>query len=473
MPENEFEKNIQGRLDFLSLEPSPAVWQAVELRIRKDRRKRRWFIWLPLAAALGTGMWFWMGSGPHKNEMLNASAGKASQPSTSTSTATAPQADQKAEQTISKDAQQEPAIAEKNTSSTKPQLANGDNANSIVVAHHKNDKYTRQLNKKSNSQPPVALKNDGVVSEKQQQPVAEATGEKVDETLASGNVAVDEATSQQPTVTDTASIAKADQAKVQVKTEKTADNAAAQKLRKPKNWHWGIVAGIGISTQSNSIFSASHARANDLYTSQNYQGAPLPTQNTTAVKSGLAFSFGGFVERRLNKSISVEMGINYAQYATSVTVGQKVDSAIAIFFNASSFLPTNSYYRATGSEEKTHQNIYRFLELPVKANIRLNPRGKTPFRWELGLTPAFLLSTNALNYDAGQNVFYRHDDLYNKFQLGLNTGLSMMLFSKSKWPFWIGPEYRGFLMNLTSQVNSKGNHLNYGGIRLAFPLGAW
>ena len=350
-----------------------------------------------------------------------------------------------------------------------PHFVDQNNVVGTAGLQHQIAKGNHPSDKKSAQRPGItATKDAGADTDLQKAETTVGDGNK-NETISSGN----ESTAETTATPDTSSIAKLNAPKAVTKTENSAAKATTQKLHQPKKWHWGIVAGVGISTQSNSIFSASHARANDLYSAQGYQGAPPPTQITSAIKSGLAFSFGGFVERRINKSISVEIGIDYAQYATQVTVGQRVDSAIAIFVTPSSFLSTNSYYRSNGSEEKTHQNIYRFLELPVKANIRLNPRGKTPFRWELGLAPSLLISTNALNYDPAQNIYYRRDDFYNKFQLGLNTGLSIMLFSKSKLPFWVGPEYRGFLMNLTNQNNSKGNHLNYGGVKLAFPIGAW
>ena len=128
MPENEFEKNIQGRLDSLSLEPSPAVWQGVELRIRKDKRKRRWFIWLPLAAALGTGMWLWLGNGSDAVNRINESAKYPSQSSASANK----EANNRETEKIEKDVQQESAGAEKNASSKKPQFVDQNNVDRLM-----------------------------------------------------------------------------------------------------------------------------------------------------------------------------------------------------------------------------------------------------------------------------------------------------------------------------------------------------
>src|SRR5258705_762818 len=54
MQENDFEKNVQQRMDQLQLYPSAEVWPEIERRIRKER-KRRWFILWFLFPALLTG----------------------------------------------------------------------------------------------------------------------------------------------------------------------------------------------------------------------------------------------------------------------------------------------------------------------------------------------------------------------------------------------------------------------------------
>src|SRR5260221_13813806 len=54
MPENEFEKKVQQRMEELEFTPSGEVWKEVEYRIRKEKKKRRIFFWLPLLSlALG------------------------------------------------------------------------------------------------------------------------------------------------------------------------------------------------------------------------------------------------------------------------------------------------------------------------------------------------------------------------------------------------------------------------------------
>src|SRR5215216_6122780 len=53
MPENDFEKSVQEKMDGFDLVPAPAVWNAVEKRIRNDKKRRFVFAWLLVALIAG------------------------------------------------------------------------------------------------------------------------------------------------------------------------------------------------------------------------------------------------------------------------------------------------------------------------------------------------------------------------------------------------------------------------------------
>ena len=56
MPENDFEKNVQQLFDGLKLKPSDEVWAHVHSRLQKDKRRRRFILWVPsLLLLLGAG----------------------------------------------------------------------------------------------------------------------------------------------------------------------------------------------------------------------------------------------------------------------------------------------------------------------------------------------------------------------------------------------------------------------------------
>src|SRR4051812_13740149 len=57
--QNDFEKQVQQKMDELSFDPTPPVWLKVEEQIRKKKDRRRLILWLPLACLLtGGGLWW-------------------------------------------------------------------------------------------------------------------------------------------------------------------------------------------------------------------------------------------------------------------------------------------------------------------------------------------------------------------------------------------------------------------------------
>ncbi len=59
MPVNDFEKQVQQRMDELQLRPSAEVWEEVEKRIRKEKKRRWAILWFFLLGALLLGGISW------------------------------------------------------------------------------------------------------------------------------------------------------------------------------------------------------------------------------------------------------------------------------------------------------------------------------------------------------------------------------------------------------------------------------
>jgi hypothetical protein len=55
-----------------------------------------------------------------------------------------------------------------------------------------------------------------------------------------------------------------------------------------------------------------------------------------------------------------------------------------------------------------------------------------PLFWEGGVTISRLLNSNALQFDPSSGNYYNDNSAINKTQLGLNTSISISLFSKHK-----------------------------------------
>ena len=464
MPENEFEKQVKDRLDSLNLEPSAAVWQQVEFRIRKDKR-RRWFIWIPLLAA-GIGAGIWLMPAAEKGNLTNKSTLKQNADG-GTSVAAKPAGQQLQSANANTEHQIEPAPTTAIRNSSGETQQKGSRAENFVAQNRpRNTKAGHSATPISQTESPV----------KSTEPTEENNEEQISQS-SSANAIGNENTAADEKIpgADSSNLEKKNTDPAIAKTEENK-TAAPVKKKAGRVWSFGIQAGVGISAQSAGVFGEMHSYNNDLSAvGGGPSGLYYSTQNKEPLKSALAFSFGGYAERRLNKSLSIELGLMYSQYGSSIKAGKTVNNTSYITLSNSRYLSISNYFPAQGANSQgnnsfSYRNRYHYLELPVNLNIRLNPSGKTAFRWELGLSPAYMMASNALHYDEQQNIYFHDNSYFNKFQLGFNTALAVRVFGKSKHPLWIGPEYRSFFTNLTNQKNTNGNHLYYGGLKAAFKL---
>src|SRR5687768_892775 len=71
MPANEFEKNVQQKMEGFKLNPSGEVWQGVERRIRREKRRRGMFYLLLLGGLLlGSGVTFLLLNNKNKSDQV-------------------------------------------------------------------------------------------------------------------------------------------------------------------------------------------------------------------------------------------------------------------------------------------------------------------------------------------------------------------------------------------------------------------
>lgn len=78
MADHQFEKKLSQQMADFKLKPSAEVWQQVERQIKEDRRRRRWFFILPLAALFLGGMLYavWPSESTVKDESTTLSENK-------------------------------------------------------------------------------------------------------------------------------------------------------------------------------------------------------------------------------------------------------------------------------------------------------------------------------------------------------------------------------------------------------------
>lgn len=569
MSDHEFEKQVQQKMEQLKLRPSDAVWTKVDKRIRKERRRRRVVLWLPLfLLCVVAGGYFIFENQSHNkftaselnsthndNTGLNSNNAEkrendnpalqtapvtgATTPANNSTTTNKDQSDKAMPSDAGQSIPPAPPLAsgEQNTGSvrknmTEPKapvtLRNEQPKNESSIASSTHTKRTND--KKKNNRSLIAITPDHTASahnkpagsnkpvknnNRKAQPEASiVTGNENDQDLAKNTIepgVVVKPFKAEPDAVDSSASTAMDQARPPIPASPDSLKSmlaqskisARKKVEVPKQpvgkhskWSFGIVAEGGASHISKGspfeLLSKENNEPEDLayaspsIPSQNIVGGPagftqIPENKPAGLKSGIAWSAGGFVQREINKRISISIGAQYSYFSMKTEVGQLMKSSISVS-NSNYDQVVNAYYQGrsaymiggalfTSSYPRPplyqdYTNKYHFLEIPVKIHWRMTREEQLPIILDGGLSVSRLIATNALHYDGSNDVYYKDYDYFNKIQAGISAGVNMALFNNSAHPVWIGPSIKYQLSNLLSSDLSSGQHL------WAFGLGA-
>ena len=72
--QNEFEKQVQQKMEELDLVPSAPVWQKIEAQIRQKKDRRRLILWIPMLLILLLGGTWWLSQTNEKSEAVSHTA---------------------------------------------------------------------------------------------------------------------------------------------------------------------------------------------------------------------------------------------------------------------------------------------------------------------------------------------------------------------------------------------------------------
>lgn len=457
MHENNFEKQVQEKMDQLGFDPSDAVWAAVDKEINKEKRQRRPFFILFFLSGLlltGGGIYFGMiknsapkiaanGQQKEKVEQSEGQNQKNNQLESSLNGKTIIDSNQKIPLNI------------KNRQNRDGMVFNSANENQRSV--HKEDYGGSKGNNPEKNIIVTEIGKDN--TEGKNQVLTKTEPEK------SGNNKID-SSAKNPTIAKNITVEDS------VSANKTAKKD--EKKTGPSKWKFGLTGGAGISNINQSLFKRSNITG--LYYSpvsvitSNGAAAPLPV--SSEINPGFSFSAGVFVSRNLSKRISVLAGLNYHYFSTRVNTGYAVDSSVLVYNapnNSGAFtLPgaytINGYYR-NGSNQ-SYTNSYHFIELPVTADFQINKSSKLPVFWEAGFSVSYLVNSNALHFDPNGNLYYQNVQLFNKVQLNGVTAI-MIGFPINKSELQIGPQLQYGLTGLLKTESGNSQHLFYTGLKIS------
>ncbi len=475
MAENNFENDVRKKLEALSLPPSAGVWQKVESRIKK--RRRRVALWLLPVALVSAGVLVWIFSNKSQPALAykqRPDAGAAAQtfskphtePPGNAYRSSAPAAEppvQKPADTLyhtnAFDRQQpvgaaRPAAA-KPSGSAHHQLAS---KKAMRTSHSKNTKVVfKQLLLPRRYRVKAARQN------------GTAPGNKhIDSAMPAGikNGKLKPAPAQKNSaVFDTAVV------KARIDSGSNSGTAMALPLPAARGWQWQVFVRSGTAGTSRvrlpgsekSMRDASPTGVNNSPDAFENSGGTL---NDTSQRIYLAaptgggyFSFGVSLTRPLGKNLLFKAGLSYASYVTHLQTGRSITNSSNTAFNR---VIAPQMFRAN-SVSSSFTNRFRFLQLPVAFTYAVLK--KKTLELSHGLALSRSIGGRSLQYDtAGKIYTTSHHDL-RKTNVTLFAGAEYKFFASQKMVLSVGPHLEYGLLKLYGHEAAK-THLRAGGLSL-------
>ena len=466
MAANEFEKNVRKEMDEFKVQPSGEVWSKIEDRIREKKRKRRiiFFVLVSSIALMlgGYEMYNFSGNNTRSEAQRKLSGGNGPNDENKTNNS-------RNEELNNETVTIKPNIPAENTEHVKKALIVGKQKQ--ANQSNKEDKPITSISKRNpDSQDQTTInkaekenyiKSDTTdqettgISSFNQQPVITDTNQKEIAKAGDKNLAPDDSTGS--TLKESK-----DTRSVQAMNKKKGDKIPGQIV-------WGInfSAGTSVITEDAFSFKSSNATADKQYTSPGSVtggpltggGGPVTYYSYPQLQSKPAFAFKAGINARKNisKRSSLSAGLGYSYLADKIKVGAAQGGAQS----QSAF--SRSYY--TGAPQQTYTDHFHFIELPLSYNWRVTNNTDHFLSLNAGVSPSYLLATNALLYDTTAGGTYYHDkDLVRKTQINFITGISYQFKNKKSLEFSIGPQVSFDVSKVFKSDLDKRKYFLYTGI---------
>lgn len=490
MQANDFEKRVQDQMQVLNLDPSPAVWDSVERRIRKEK-KRRFLPWWPIALLLVAGgitAGILLGGNTEKKVPVTAKQDpttgvpqkpviipepETNKPTSANNTGKEPGDNIRNENgtvTPNRD-QNETAITANKPRPSRPVLQeNPSHKNNRTVVPADRLKPAKPVVNEKKEEPLTAKEPITVLDkpgEKQQveQPPAKTTEpglpEKEDKTAVTTVNTIKDLVSPADSVQQMKSepiVTASVDSTLQTQVKKTAAVKQGKTI-----WGMAVSAGRSTITDGPGLFKSNRRmESNSLQT-----GSPgnIASLDRSANDPSFAWSAGIWFRNQLKPRLFLEGGLGYMYLSNKIYVGARVDSTRLVNNTYSQGVSVDNFYRPTGSQSYT--NNYHFLRLHAGLSWQFLRNKKFRPEWENGLEYNRLIGSSMLHYDWNLPGYYRDNKLLTKNHLFYYTGLQFPAGKRAM----VNP-YASFSMTRVLRNNdSLRTNFSQWGIRLKINLG--
>ena len=443
MAENEFEKNVRREMDEFRIHPSEEVWSGIEKRIRENKRRRRiiFFVLFSMIALMVGGYAIYNFPG-------NKTRSKAKD---NLSEAIKSNDENKIENKKTEERNQEtitikPTIPAENSKTTNNTLVV---AGQKPVSQQKVNKLISLVSKeKSPSGKPATVNADRAGERNDQSARNNTTQETISVPPVSQPVT-------QPDQTETAKVQDKNLTHIDstgIKLGDSKDKGSLEfankknggKISRKVTWGVNLSAGSSVITEEAFSFKSSSAAADRQYNAPGSStggnpatggGAGGGTYNTYGQSENnpaFAFKVGINVRKSISKRSSLMAGLGYSYLADRIKIG--TNQAAAQSFSAL------WYY--SGSPKETHTDHFHFIELPLSYNWRVTNNADHFLSLNAGLSPSYLLGTNALVYDTTLGgIYYHNKELVTKAHFNFFSGITYQFKNKKNLEFSVGPQF--------------------------------
>lgn len=482
MHEQNFEKQVQQKMEELSLMPSAPVWQKVEEQIRKKKDRRHLIFWL-LPLLLAGGSAWWLLSGTNDRVATNSTVSVTKKQPVPAATAPASSPESSAPSTRQEEVKGTPSGQSQSASTSGTIKYNNLTIRTNLPKLPAQPNLPHRINRSGNQETPpslgettIARKSEGTLTslKKEEEPRKEALVSRPETTIRTetntvSGTATDSASSREAVaVTEPKEVIPPATPVVTPSPSGAVDSntlapAAPQELNIRK-WEWTVHAEAGVTSVLAELF--------ELPSTRNYDAFSSPAQFTSGnffayypsqQEAGPAFSAGATAKRRISSRLKLTAGIQYNYYSTQLAVGQQKNAATAtaatVPFARQATAADNAYLPGVQND---YTNRYHFIQLPVGLEYRV--LRNLPLQVQGGIAVAHLVKTNALSYDYQAQAYYEKLDAYNATQLHLFTNFNYTVWKGKSKKLDVGPYVQYSLTELQKTAPDK-NRLFSTGLR--------
>jgi hypothetical protein len=401
-----FEHKVAEKASEFQLNPSPLVWEAVEVELNKNKRRRSpLFWWLPLGMLIISGGIYFL------NRNTRASI----------------------------------PLQTKQTQTVK-EKAVPTQASKIIALHLKNNLLHVHVNEQN---------NNGNINETITKNRFDTLHEEEKATSIANNLVA-------------VILEKPSDSTVSTKNN-LADNITANKatpvISKKHSGYWALNIGAGITNINQSPFLQNNiANNNAAYTT--IPNTTVSSNSNIALNSGFHLQIGISRHLQLAKRWEVEIGMKYRYLQNKQSVGLKIDSLLTINSlvtdnNQSTIIP--NYYLNGNNSVLT--NSAHWLMLPILIRYNLNPSSKLKWQLYSGANVSWNFMDKWLLPDNASQISYYSKPLTNQILFNIQAGLSIQLIKDFK--LGIGWETS---LNSLSKLKYNKNYWNQYNLQFSKPI---